>query len=402
VRVTAQLIDVANDRHLWSETYDRELPNIFAIQDEISLSIAEALKVELVDNDTLREVPTNNMDAYTFYLQGRKEFMVRGTDDRNTNIGNLRRAILFYEQAVSLDPNFAEAWGELATCTILLPSYGEYSIENVAPRANEAANRAISINPDLSQAWVVKGIINLSKYQFQDAQTALLRATELNPKNDTAWLWLGLHFAAVGNQDRALEAIENATQIAPEVGVNFSNLGRVLHAKGDLDQAISVMDKAISELGYENGRHDRAYMAISKNNPARAQAEMIMFFHNNYQISGDEIDYKLGIYANTYFDPSLRDEALTLLNKDIENDMYQTFFPFFMLQDGEKLIYYFESTSANKGLNLTRIYFPLNRQLFEQKIFRDYIIKIGLLTYWQNYSFPDFCHAVGTDDFSCE
>lgn len=402
IRVTAQLIDVSRDTNMWSDTYDRELVDIFAIQDDISLAIVNALKIELTDLDTSREAPTNNMDAYVFYLQGRKEFMRRGTDDRTKNIGNLRRAITFFEQAVSLDPNFAEAWAELATCTILLPSYGEDSIEDVAPRADEAANKAISINPDLSQAWVVKGIINLSKYRFQDAQTALLRATDLSPNNDTAWLWLGLLYGAVGNQDKAIEAIENAVEIAPAVGVNLSNLGRVYHAKGELDKAISLMDKAINELGYENGRHDRAYMAISNNNPKRAQSEMIEFVNNNYQISGEESDYKLGIYANSFFTPSLIIEAAGLLENDIENDIYQTFFPYFMLQDAEKLIYYFEATKANKGLNLTRIYFPLSRKLFNQRSFKDYIIKIGLLTYWQNNQFPDFCRALGESDFICE
>ncbi len=403
IRITAQLIDANSDSHLWSENYDRELVDIFAIQDDISQQIADSLKVELIGNSLGREAPTTNMEAYALYLQGHQLFLNRGTDDIAKNIENLENAIDLLEQSVSLDPIFAEAWADLATSNIILPSYfdEDYSFEKVAPRATEAANRAISLDPNLSQAWAVKGFIHLNRFQFQDAQSSILRATELNPNNETAWLWLGLHFAAVGNQDKAMEAVEKAIKISPSVAINHSASGIISHARGEIEKAVGKMDKAIIEMGFDAGRPDRALVAVWNNNIDRAREEMLGFFKSYNQTSGTELANKLEIYAKAYSDPALHDQVNILLKKDIANG-FDTTFGLFMLQDGAKIVHNYETTTANKGFNLARIYYPLARPLFKQNIFKNFIIKIGLLTYWQNNEFPYFCKAIGESDFECE
>ncbi|MBT5074806.1 MAG: hypothetical protein HOM63_13895, partial [Kordiimonadaceae bacterium] len=343
--------------HLWSENYDRELNDIFAIQDDISQQIANALKVELIGGTVGRAAPTNNMESYALYLQGHQLFLNRGTSDISQNVSNLEQAIDFLEQAVRLDKSFAIAWADLATSYIVLPSYftSEYPIDRVVLPATEASNRAISLDSNLSQAWAVKSLTHLSQFQFQDSETAILRATELNPDN----------------------------------------------AKGEIDKAIPYQDKAINEMGFEFGRYDRALIAIWRNDPANARDEMIRFFRSSDQGTGDNLEEKLDIYAKSYFDPSLRDQAITLIEKDMEEGTDVTF-GLYMLQDAEKIVHDFENTGANKGFILSRIYFPLARPLFKQKIFRDYLINIGLLAYWKNNQFPDFCRPAGTDDFECD
>ncbi|MBT6036299.1 MAG: hypothetical protein HOJ34_07455 [Kordiimonadaceae bacterium] len=357
IRITAQLIDTLTDTHLWSENYDRELNDIFAIQDDISQQIANALKVELIGGTVGRAAPTNNMESYALYLQGHQLFLNRGTSDISQNVSNLEQAIDFLEQAVRLDKSFAIAWADLATSYIVLPSYftSEYPIDRVVLPATEASNRAISLDSNLSQAWAVKSLTHLSQFQFQDSETAILRATELNPDN----------------------------------------------AKGEIDKAIPYQDKAINEMGFEFGRYDRALIAIWRNDPANARDEMIRFFRSSDQGTGDNLEEKLDIYAKSYFDPSLRDQAITLIEKDMEEGTDVTF-GLYMLQDAEKIVHDFENTGANKGFILSRIYFPLARPLFKQKIFRDYLINIGLLAYWKNNQFPDFCRPAGTDDFECD
>ena len=166
IRITAQLIDAQNDIHMWSENYDRELNDIFAIQDEISLAIADALKVELVGNILNEDVPTQNMEAYALYLQGHQYFLNRGMGDEIERISNLKSSNLLLEQAVSIDPSFAEAWADLAAAYVVLPSYfpDEISFNAIADKAADAANKAIALQPNSSQAWTIKGFINSNRY----------------------------------------------------------------------------------------------------------------------------------------------------------------------------------------------------------------------------------------------
>lgn len=403
IRITAQLIDTRSDSHLWSENYDRDLDDIFAIQDDISTQIADALKVELIGGNSEGDVPTHNIEAYALYLQGHQLFLNRGTVGLADNIANIERAIELLGQAVSLDPDYAEAWADLATSYIVLPSYynKKYSSKIVVPLATDAADRAISLDPELSQAWAVKSLVYLSLLEFQGSEDAILKATSLNPNNATAWLWQGLHFAAVGNQDRAIEAIKHAIEIAPTVAINHSALGMYYHAKGDVGNALPSMEKAIEELGFEAGRIDRALLAIWNGNRARARAEMSSFFKSYEQGSDQELEHRLDIYTNAFFDASQRDVAKALLKEDLASGI-DTSYGIYMVQDGATFINDFENTFVNKGFILSRIYYPIARPLFRQKEFRDYLISIGLLDYWKNNSFPYFCRPLGDDDFECD
>tara|TARA_R110002096_G_scaffold426421_1_gene636212 strand:- start:102404 stop:104371 length:1968 start_codon:yes stop_codon:yes gene_type:complete len=403
IRITAQLIDTRSDSHLWSENYDRELNDIFAIQDDISKQIADALKVELIGGNTTGDVPTHNIEAYALYLQGHQLFLDRGTSGLADNITNIERAIELLGQAVSLDPDYAEAWADLATSYIVLPSYynKKYSSKIVVPLATDAADRAISLDPELSQAWAVKSLVYLSLLEFQRSEDSILKATFLNPNNATAWLWQGLHFSAVGNQDRAIEAIEHAIELAPMVAINHSALGMFYHAKGDVGKALPSMEKASNELGFVAGKIDRALLAIWNGNRDRARDEMSSFFKSYEQGSDQELENRLDIYTDAFFDASKRDAAKALLKEDLANGI-DTSYGIYMVQDGGTFINDFKNTFVNKGFILSRIYYPIARPLFRQKEFRDYLISIGLLDYWKNNRFPYFCRAIGDDDFECD
>lgn len=402
IRITAQLIDTRNDRQLWSENYDRELTNIFSIQDDISQQIVTALELELIGNNRISNVPTRNMDAYTLYLQGHQLFLNRGIGDLNANINNIERAISFLEQAVEIDPNFAEAWADLATSLIILPSYFDkkYSFDKVSPTATDAANKAISLKPTLSQAWAVKGFIHLNKLEFQESEAAILHATELNSNNETAWFWRGLHYLAVGNHDRAIDAIENAISISPNVPIYHSGLGLARHSLKDIDQAIIHMDKAIDEMGFEAGRLDRALVAMWNNNTDRARNEMIKFSSIYDQSASEELIQKINTYIDAYSMNSSNDQARQLLLNDIEEQRENTF-GLYMIQDSELFTSDFAKTPANKGFVLSRIYNPIARSFFKEKSYREFIKNIGLFTYWKNNSFPVFCYEIGDDDFAC-
>jgi TolB-like protein len=190
VRITAQLIDTTNDRHLWSDTYDRELTDIFAIQDEIANAIVTALTSELgleLDADEVSvEADTRNMDAYQLFLQGRALVIARR---------DFPKAIQLLERATELDPEFARAWSMLGMAYYLVPSWSMLSAKEDAEYyalTERAIDRALELDPSQSISLAVKAM--LKQYakggaDFESALELISRALELDPANATAWLW---------------------------------------------------------------------------------------------------------------------------------------------------------------------------------------------------------------------
>jgi TolB-like protein len=206
VRITAQLIDVRTDSHLWSATYDRELEDIFAIQDEISAHIVQALKVALGAGEqeamSRAQYPTENLEAYENYLQGRYFWQRRGGDD-------IRRAIVLFEQATTLDPMFARAWSSMAAAHVTLPNYSDASREKHFSQAVSDAKRALSLDDSLAEAHaVLADMSRLKDKQVISAEAHYLRAIASEPKNATAHLWFSEHLNMVGRpQDGLKEAL---------------------------------------------------------------------------------------------------------------------------------------------------------------------------------------------------
>ncbi|MCH7895093.1 MAG: adenylyl cyclase, partial [Proteobacteria bacterium] len=190
VRITAQLIDVRTDSHLWSATYDRELEDIFAIQDEISGHIVQALKIALGagEQESMAHVqkPTENLEAYELYLRGRYFWQRRGED-------NIRRAIGMFEQATALDPRFARAWSSLAAAHVTLPTYSDTPTDEQYPLAVFAARKALTLDDSLAEAYAVLGDMARVNKKWSAAQAQYLRAIASEPKNSTAHLWYGEH-----------------------------------------------------------------------------------------------------------------------------------------------------------------------------------------------------------------
>jgi len=276
VRVTAQLIAVEDGFHLWSDTYDAELDDIFAIQEEIARAVADAMKITLLGEEDaqLSERSTESGEAHSVYLVARTRMRERGLE-------NLRQARELFEKAVEIDPRFAPAWSGLADTVMLLHgNHLDLGLEQSQEMATEAIARALEINPDLSEAWASRGLRYRMRYLRKSADDADLvaavsafeRAIELNENYAEAWHWYGLLVGGEQNNiEGALELLDRALELDPlarnpqlQYGNQLQRLGRLNEARERYLYLIDLYPdygSAYHQLGHleeDAGRLDQA------------------------------------------------------------------------------------------------------------------------------------------------
>jgi len=210
VRITAQLIDTSSDSHLWSETYDRELKDVFGIQDDIAKSIVEALEVTLTPKErrAIQYVATSNALAYDFYLRGRKFFY-------SMTKRNFHHAVRLYNQAIEQDPNYALAYAGIADAHSLLFQYGESTPEN-AEKANEASAKAIELDPDSAEAHASYGMALSMNKRHDAAEKEFETAIMLNPSLFEAHYFYARDCLAQGKFEKAARLFSDAVRVNPE------------------------------------------------------------------------------------------------------------------------------------------------------------------------------------------
>lgn len=246
VRVTAQLIDVSEDIHLWSETYDGSLDDIFKIQDEITAKIITAMKIQLGGQPVamISAGLTNNPEAYQLYLQGRHFW-------RQRSAASLRTAIELLNQAVELDPEFHRAWSNLAAALVNLPSYDStVKVGASYEQAVRAADKALTIAPGNSEALAVKADAAILQCNTIEGIHLIKKAISSNPNDPTAHHWYALYLASRGNLDKALEEIQIAKKIDPLITAVLATEANILGVMGKYNQAGLLYEKAAS-LGFE-------------------------------------------------------------------------------------------------------------------------------------------------------
>ncbi|MCH8322621.1 MAG: tetratricopeptide repeat protein [Proteobacteria bacterium] len=202
VRITAQLIDVKSDRHMWSETYNRELDDIFEIQDEIAVAIGEALSFTF--GKTV--VSTNNVEAYDLYLLGVYNWNKRTAE-------GLTKALETFEAAIKIDPNFAKAWAGLANTYLVISEYSDFDPEISQREARRAAQKAIELNPESAEARTAYAFTLLGNYSR--AEEEFKRAISLNPKYPTAHHWYGVFLTEAERLDEGMAELQIAHELDP-------------------------------------------------------------------------------------------------------------------------------------------------------------------------------------------
>ncbi|MEE4172932.1 MAG: tetratricopeptide repeat protein [Xanthomonadales bacterium] len=389
VRITAQLIDVSTDTHLWSETYDRELEDIFAIQDEIAGHIVKALKLTL-DLDT-PQPPTSDLEAYTLFLQGRE--LLRQRDAK----GLLQAADLL-EEATGRDPEFADAWAARSMVQIVLPGYVKEDILDYTPAARDFAERALALNPTHPEAMLALGqISNISG----DNRKALLRLEAVvreHPGHSTAQLWLAIGLLEAGYLEEAFQHISRALESDPVHPTILDWYSRIAQMAGRPELAVAPAERAL-QLGRPQGR---------------------VGLHQHFIETGDVEDLEPYLEGESELtwgwmrrvfavreDPSTLDDALAWVDEAQEAGagftaeyMRANFFtvagtPADFFAQIEKIRPVDDTISS-------LVWSQLAGRHRRSAAMRDWVGTMGFESLWRERGWPDLCRPVGDDDFECD
>ena len=242
VRVNVQLINALTDAHLWADTYDRKLTDIFAVESEIAKSIADALQAKLsrAAEHVLASRPTENPEAHELYLKGRYFW------NRRTG-ANLQKAAEYFEQAIAKDPKYALAYSGLADCHVLLPVYPELGTypRDEMPKALAAAHKAVELDDSLAEAHTSLARALASDLQLSAAMSEFKRAIELNPSYATAHQWFGECLQSQGRVEEGLAELKRAQEVDPLSLVNNALVGFALDTVGKSNEAIAQLRRTI-------------------------------------------------------------------------------------------------------------------------------------------------------------
>jgi adenylate cyclase len=242
VRIVAQLIDAATDRHLWAETYDRDAQDIFEIQSDVARRIARALDARLSSGEEARIArrPTRSLEAYEAYLRGRHAWNTRTPDGLATSIQHLT-------EATRIDADFALAWSGLADSLIVQALYGVEPATQVMPAALASIERALALDPSLGEAHASRGTVNaLFHWDWETAEADLDRALELSPHYATGHQWRALHLLVpLGRFNEAHRALARARELDPVSGAIGASTGFVHLLEGRPEDAVMVLRRVI-------------------------------------------------------------------------------------------------------------------------------------------------------------
>jgi serine/threonine-protein kinase len=236
VRIAAQLIDALSDEHVWAESFDREMSDIFAIQTEVAEQIAEKLHAQLspTDKKRLAKKPTDDMEAYNLFLLGRHHYNKVTPDD-------FAKALDYYRKAIARDPKFARAYASLAEAQFYL-GLGYWGIRphDMLPEGFALATKALELDPNSAEAYVVSALYySFYEFKWDEAGAALERAIELNPSSSAIRLYNAIYLSGRGHFDDAIDQIDLACQLDPSAMVIRGNATWILYLAGKMEQAVA-------------------------------------------------------------------------------------------------------------------------------------------------------------------
>jgi TolB-like protein len=395
VRITAQLIDAKSGFHLWSETYDRRLEDIFQVQDEIAAAIVDKLRIELAPQDQALAVrdkaPTQNVEAYEMYLQARAVWKKRGED-------NLRRAVDLYQRALGLDPGFARAHAALASAYVVLPGYTREPGDEAQflPLAETSARQALSIDPNIGEAHAVLAQINAERGDLLDAESGFFFAISLEPNEATPHHWYSILLGKVGRLDAALAQARRAYELDPSSPILAANLANAYLVRNDNDQALRYAQLS-DELGLSKGNHG-VYAIVAMRKGRWDEARKMLLAEKELP---PELRREVGPFVDAVADPAKRPAvvaSMRALDPKVATQE-QLLMPYMQMQQTDLVFQIIDQALAHdrlawvKAFDLAHAWDPSQTAFRRDPRFAQLAERVGLVDYWKQYGFPDGCRA---------
>jgi TolB-like protein len=285
LRITAQLVRADNGYHLWSESYDRKVDDIFKVQDEIAAAVVLALKASLLPEAMPKARGTVNIEAYTLYLQARSMFLrADGAEDWN-RIGD------YLQRAITLDPSFAPSWAWLSRVRAEQAANGYVPSGPAWDDARHAAAQALVLDPKLSEAHIAMAKIQMwQDYDWTGAGAQIERALKLDPGSWSALAWAGHLARALGQTDKEVELFQRVVANDPLNGLGYSNLGRALYRSGRFSEAQVAIRQSL-DFGRLSGHWDLGKILLVTGDPIASLAEFERCADEDDRLAGRALTY---------------------------------------------------------------------------------------------------------------
>lgn len=381
LRITAQLIDTSNDRHLWSDSYDRDMNDIFQVQAEIANAIVSALTTELgvgLQAVNVRSA-TSNLDAYDLYLKARELFIARE---------NLPTSWQLLEQATHLDPEFARAWEALAAVRSVAISWFPGDGVDHDSLALAAAHRALEIDPGLSMAYAVIGMKHeVTGDGYAGAVRNLDTAIENDPNNATAWLWRGLTLKDMGYIDAALADFDQCLSIDPGYIICSQYRALSLLSLGEIEAAITQFEATIEDNFHST---DESFVSYYVHSGQRNTALLVaaLAFRKEFAPVKDWIE----AIENPLEDQSIRVDRF---------NQWGAAHNMTVCDMGDVAVALRQEQCFPTVVNASLMWHPDTAYYRKTAAFKAFV-NTHLMDYWQENGFPPQCGELGDGDFVCD
>ena len=269
VRIVAQLVDSSTEQNLWAETYDRQLTDVFAIQTDVALNIAAALRAKLSPDESsrIRKEPTQSVEAYQLYLQGR-HFYVRYTEEA------MKLGLEYFQRAIERDPNYAPGHASIAMAYSELGEMGKLKPTEAFPRAQQSVARALGLDSELAEAHCVAGHLKcVYEFDWAGGDRAFKRALELSPSSADTYDLYGRMCSGIGRNEEGIALITRANELDPLA--HRSDLATAYLRAGRLDEALGLAQRAVQlEPYYSRARATLGWAHILRGSPSEGVAEL--------------------------------------------------------------------------------------------------------------------------------
>jgi TolB-like protein len=399
VRITAQLIRADNGAHLWTENYDRELTDIFAVQEDIAEAIATALRVPLglAQGEKLVRSRTGDPESYDQYLRAKALVRARG-------FKSLTDAAVLLERVVARDPDFAPAWALLAQVYGVMPAFHPAGLSGSAealrgavdaslPRAEAAARRAIQLDPRNADGYVSLGYVQAVRGKILLAEDLFKQALALDPNTPDALHWDAGLVATVGRPKESLVIRRRLQALEPFVPIFDANLAQALWLNGQNEAAIAM---------YEVLRPARQFSSIG------LYAGMGYAAMGRYSEAADALqEIPSGIYPPGMVEAAarlLRTAPRTVTAPQTLPRLGTLGFVFLHVGAPGRALEFYESNVEAGYSDFARmglLWHPSYAPVRKTERFKTFIRKAGLVEYWRAKGWPEFCHPTSGDDFAC-